>query len=163
MDRLLRMERLQSFFSVCGGEINGRKKVHKLVYLGQALGISLGQDFIFHHYGVYSPGLSNDLRQAENWGILTEEKTGVSYRYQLKEEYSGLNDEINSEKRRIIRTLNKRSPAVLEVLSTVIYLNKTGYPIEKIKDKTKEIKGHLESFFPDAITLANEFFGVEIR
>lgn len=65
MDRIERLNRLETFFQWVGGSITGRKKLHKLIYLSQALGFDLGQEFIFHFYGVYSPSLSKDLEMAK--------------------------------------------------------------------------------------------------
>ena len=162
MDRLSRLEKLQSFFKACGGEITGRKKVQKLVYLCQSLGINLGQEFIFYHYGVYSPGLSNDLRQAENWGILTEEKLGVTYKYKLNEFNDKLSDELIQAKQEIINKLAQKAPATLEVLSTIVYLDSMGYSGVSIRDKLLELKGHLKSFFTEAMEIACNTFGITI-
>lgn len=160
MDRLLRLEKLKSFFSACGKEISGRKKIHKLVYLTQALGVNMGQEFIFHYYGVYSPSLSGDLQQAKNWDILTENRVGTLYKYKLKEGMEKPGDETIQEKREIINELARKTPAVLEVLSTMVYLHRMDYPKEEIKNKITELKGHLSSFFSEATGMAHKYFDI---
>ena len=72
MDALVRLGRLRQLVQAAGGEIEGRKKLHKVAYLCQRQGLDLGQDFMFHMYGVFSPSLAEDLNEAKEWKVLSE-------------------------------------------------------------------------------------------
>lgn len=81
-----RINRLQRLLKLLEGKITGRKKLHKLIYLAQKKGINFGHEFIFHHYGVYSPGLSMDVSQGEELEIFEEDNISTSSgsTYELK-------------------------------------------------------------------------------
>ena len=76
MDRLAKLTRLRRLVEEAGGEIEGRKKLHKLVYLCQRANVDLDQSFVFHMYGVYSPSLALDLKSAIQWDLLEETPQG---------------------------------------------------------------------------------------
>ena len=165
MDKLKRLEKLKDFFDAIGGEIDGRKKIHKIIYLCQKKGIVFGQDFIFHYYGVFSPGLSSDLQQAEQWGIIEEKQIehswGISYSLKLKEADQNENYQEDILKHKdFITRIAKEKASVLEVLSTIVYLFHEGYSNEDIESKLADLKGHLDNFFPVAKKLAKELYDI---
>ncbi len=161
MNKIERIERLENLFQWTGGHIAGRKKLHKLIYLSQALGFDLGQEFIFHFYGVYSPSLSKDLEIARSWGLIEEEKSGGGYRYSLTASRVAQLDGCEFEEvKRIIAGLKEEPTAVLEVLSTIVFLDVRGYTGLQIEKKLEELKKHLSSHFDDAFRLAEEIFGI---
>lgn len=161
MDKIERMERLENLFQWAGGHIAGRKKLHKLIYLSQALGFDMGQEFIFHFYGVYSPSLSKDLEIARSWGLIKEEESGGGYRYSLTDSrVARLDDCEFVEVKRKIAKLKQEPAAVLEVLSTIVFLDESDYTLPQIEKKLEELKKHLRSHFDDAFRLAEENFKI---
>lgn len=164
MDKVERLEKLELFFQWVGGEIAGRKRLHKLIYLSQELGFDFGQEFIFHYYGVYSPSLSRDLGLAQLWNLIEESDVerdfGVEYNYKLVEnnsiESNGYNEEIKNK----IILLAQQPATVLEVLSTIIFLDRKGYSKVKIVEKLGELKGHLQHCFGNAFQFAKDIFNL---
>ena len=162
MDKLSRLDRLQRLVEAAGGTVDGRKKLHKLVYLCQRSGTDLGQAFQFHMYGVYSPSLAQDVDAATAWGLLKEKPSaGGTYKIRLLSELSppvadmpGLGT---------VQTLAKESSATLEVLSTIVYLWDLDLRGEDLRISLRDLKGHLESFFDSAFDLAAQHFGIELN
>lgn len=162
MDKLSRLDRLQRLVEAAGGTVDGRKKLHKLVYLCQRSGTDLGQAFQFHMYGVYSPSLAQDVDAATAWGLL-EEKLSVGGAYEIRilsdlsppvADMSGLGT---------VRTLANESSVTLEVLSTIVYLWDLDLRGEDLRISLRGLKGHLESFFDLAFDLAAQHFGIELN
>lgn len=166
MDKITRIDKLVALINTVDGEITGRKKLHKIVYLCQQKGIDLGQDFIFHHYGVYSPSLNEDLQTAEKWELIQEKPVegpmGITYKYTLNRENKDLPDEVLQE-RDFISLLTEKQPGVLEVLSTIVYLDNQEYSGDKLLEKLEVLKGHLDRYFPEATELAKEMFGINVQ
>ena len=87
MDKLRRLGQLQRLVQAAGGQVDGRKKLHKLAYLCQRKGTDLGQEFQFHMYGVYSPSLARDVDAATAWNLLKEDRLeGGSYEISLPQD-----------------------------------------------------------------------------
>ena len=142
MTRTERMQRLAGLIKAVGGTIDGRKKLHKLVYLCQAKGLDFGHSFIFHFYGVYSPSLAADLEIAEDWGLLKQEMD-VSGAYQI--------------------SLNKDAcEGMVKPSPLIVNLDRVGgYKGKALSDKLVELKGHLKRYIPDAKVLAQQYFGIK--
>lgn len=165
MDKLTRLSRLRRLVEEAGGEIRGRKKLHKLAYLCQQAGTDLGQSFLFHMYGVYSPSLAQDIEVAELWNVLTETPSdsdgyviGLGEE-KLEEEAASSKDDTRGFS--IVAKLAAQPPAVLEVMSTIVYLGDAGYYGDRLEAKLTELKGHLSSCFSRAYDLADKYFGIE--
>lgn len=166
MGKIERLEKLESFFHYAGGKITGRKKLHKVIYLIQELGLDFNQKFIFHYYGVYSPGLSEDLKLAQQWGLIKEnvdKHNGAGYSYELVDKSSIHPYEYEKEIKNKIDLLVREKPTVLEVLSTIVFLDRKGYAQEQIAYKVQELKGHLQYCFDDAFKLADDVYGLRIK
>ena len=124
------MARLRWLVKEAGGSIDGRKKLHKLVYICQYLGLDLDQSFVFHYYGVYSPSLAAVLDVAKEWNVLEESLVGDSYRIRLgseviEEEEAGLSAQAFDYS--VLKELAGKSASTLEVLTTILYLYSNGY------------------------------------
>lgn len=161
MNSVRRIELIQNCLQLIGGEIVGRKKLHKLIYLCQARAIDFGQNFVFHFYGVYSPTLCMDLELARQWDLLTEEQCGTAFKIKLKQKDSKGLDCIGEDNREFISSLADQSASVLEVLSTLIYLDKEGFKNSSLYSKLHELKPHLEAYFPQAQELAEDYYGMK--
>lgn len=165
MNKLMRLARLRALVSQTGGRIDGRKKLHKLVYLCQHAGTDLGQSFVFHMYGVYSPSLAQDLASAVEWGVLSERPVNDAYEIALGEAELPVHLEALKSHDRglsIVEQLGKEPAGLLEVLSTIAYLATAGYGGDQLEGKLRELKGHLGSYFPRAFALAREHFGISV-
>ena len=131
MDKLMRLDRLQRLVQAADGQVDGRKKLHKLVYLCQRSGTDLGQAFQFHMYGVYSPSLAQDVDAAASWGLLEEEALADgSYEIRLPQDFQPAqfgSYATGEDGVRTVRELADQPSAILEVLSTIVYLWDLGF------------------------------------
>lgn len=160
MNKQDRVKLIKDFFRLVNGEVRGRKKIHKLFFLYQAKGMNLGQDFIFHHYGVYSPSLGADLQQAQEWGLIEEDLVGNTYIIRLKESKEEDTGSSLKEYENFIQLLAGKPAQLLEVLSTLVYLQQEGFKDGVLFNKLNELKGHLEFYFEEAFKLAEEVYGI---
>ena len=110
------------------GEIVGRKKLQKLIYIAKKLNFPFFEKYQFHIYGPYSEELN--LRMEEICSLsfvseLKEKKAGYfQYRYDLSskgEEFLGMSDYELPEAKEVLNELNEQSSRFLELVSTVIY------------------------------------------
>ena len=164
MDKLSRLVRLQKLIEASGGTVDGRKKLHKLVYLSQRSGIDFGQAFQFHMYGVYSPSLAQDVDAATAWGLLEEESSaGETYKIQVSQSAEGGPFGEDMPELRTVETLAEKSFATLEVLSTIVYLWGLDFRGEHLCRSLHLVKGHLESDFDLAFDLAAKHFDIELN
>ena len=71
------------------GEVIGRKKLQKMIYIAKKLDFPFGEKFQFHFFGPYSEELTLRVEELCNMGFLNEvmEKKGgyVQYRYTVTE------------------------------------------------------------------------------
>lgn len=163
MDKMSRIGLLESCLDIIGGEIIGRKKLHKLIYLCQTKGIDFGQDFIFHFYGVYSPTLCLDIEMAMQMNILIQEQSGPAFRIKVKEGNKTNTDFMAASDKEFVLQLASQKASVLEVLSTLVYLSREGLKDEKLYLKLDELKSHLNSHFKTAEKLFNDYYTAKTR
>ncbi|MGE5701506.1 MAG: YwgA family protein [Clostridia bacterium] len=127
------------------GEVSGRKKLHKMVYIAKKLNIDFDDRFQFHMYGPYSEELTLRVDELCNLGLLDEqmESKGAiqKYRYILNEE--GIDflrfqevDLGNGEA--MIRRMNEENSRFLELVSTMMYFD--ALPYEEMKEKVFTLK-----------------------
>jgi uncharacterized protein YwgA len=160
MQIIERMKMLEALFAAAGGKVEGRTKLHKLAYLCQVAGDDLGQDFIFHLYGVFSPSLDLDIERGILWGLLKEERGAGN----LVITYLCTDPSQSAKKGpgfALVSQLANEPSRVLELLSTIAYLDRVGYSNEELEEKLKELKGHLQKFENQAWRLAEKHFEIK--
>jgi len=148
-----RLEKLAGIIGAAGGEIVGKTKIQKLIFLAQEKGFYLGYDYAYHHYGVFSPDLESDLRLGEAFDFFTIEETlgqGNPTKTSLvaPEEYAYSDSDDPALK--MVRELASKRSRVLEVLSTMVYLKNMRYEGEEFENNLVALKGHLREFFDEA-------------
>lgn len=149
-------------------KIQGRKKLQKIVYICQQLGVPFQEGFHFHHYGPYSHALALEIEEMRALGLLQERdsKTGCdypTYEYELtvagkKHLTSGSHAYDLSSYEKLLATLNSRTPRELELISTVFYLQAMDYEDGELADKVQQLKGeqgYTRGEIEDAIQAAN--------
>jgi uncharacterized protein YwgA len=160
MDKLERLSRLSALVEAAGGRVDGRKKLHKLTYLCQRAGTDIGQSFVFHMYGVYSPSLARDVEAAEAWHLIDEnEVEGPGGHYEITTGPAAAANQCNTgnfdtQGLALVRQLAGESPSALEVLTTIAYLWDAGYREPRLREKLQQLKGHLAPYFAHAYDLA---------
>ena len=167
MDKLMRLKQLQRLVQAAGGQVDGRKKLHKLAYLCQRKGTDLGQAFQFHMYGVYSPSLAQDVDAATSWELLEEEPlAGGSYEIRLSQDSQAAQFTslaAGEDGFRTVEALAGESSTTLEVLSTIVYLWSLGFRGAGLKKSLRDVKDHLMPRFDDAFELAEQHFDIRIE
>ena len=63
--------------ALSGGELVGRIRLQKVMYLLENLGMDSGVPFEYHHFGPYSEAVSDAVTDAKFWGNIEE---AVSFR-----------------------------------------------------------------------------------
>jgi uncharacterized protein YwgA len=58
--------------ALAGGELTGRIRLQKIVYLLEQKGLKSGARFAYHHYGPYAEAISDAVTDAKFWGRLKE-------------------------------------------------------------------------------------------
>lgn len=127
------------------GEVTGRKKLHKMVYIAKKMQLDFVERFQFHMYGPYSEELTLRVDELCNLGLVDEqmESKGAiqTYRYTLNEEGRDFlrfhNVDFGCGERLICR-MNEENSRFLELVSTILYFD--DLPYEELKNKVFTLK-----------------------
>jgi uncharacterized protein len=124
------------------GEVIGRKKLQKILYILKKLDYPFQEKFQFHFYGPYSEELSLRIEELCNLNLMNEvkeEKGGYhQYRYTLTQEGERFLSHYEIEMPDVesfIGTLNEQNSRFLELVSTLLYFDELTQEllIEKVK------------------------------
>ncbi|MFJ5717044.1 YwgA family protein [Neobacillus sp. NPDC093127] len=112
------------------GEITGRKKLQKMIYIAKKIAFPFQERFQFHFYGPYSEELTTRVEELCNMGFLDEvkEKKGgyFQYRYTLTDsgkEFLSLNEVEMPFLQECLTDMNGQNARFLELVSTVLYFD----------------------------------------
>lgn len=137
-------QRLMNVFAL-SGEVTGRKKLQKMIYIAKKLGFPFQEKFEFHFYGPYSEELSLRVEELCNFGFLDETKEdrgGYSqYKYRITAEGSEFLEEYDIEVpnlKECLTNMNEQSARFLELVSTVLYFEHD--PREEVEEKIQTLK-----------------------
>ncbi|AST05993.1 hypothetical protein KN10_1518 [Anoxybacillus flavithermus NBRC 109594] len=121
------------------GEIVGRKKLQKMIYIAKKMKFPFYEKFDFHFYGPYSEELTLRMEELCNVGFVQEmkEKKGgyYQYRYVLTEAGEQFLTHYHLDMPDLdvcLRSLNEQSARFLELVSTILYFE------DLSKDEVKE-------------------------
>lgn len=142
-------------------KIKGRKRLQKLSYIMKDKGYPIPQDFIYYHYGPYSRELSATIAELVSFGLLNETQTPQVYEYGLTEEgkeFINLLEEknfvekieLNEKLKNVIKSVKDQDPSLLELVSTILFLQDYGESFKNACDKALELKPHLKSYLENA-------------
>src|SRR6478736_432268 len=127
------------------GEVVGRKKLQKMIYIAKKLEFPFLEKFEFHFYGPYSEELTLRVEELCNMGFLHEvkEKNGgyYQYRYRLTEEGQEFLVENQMEMpylKEAMTNMNDQNARFLELVSTVLYFD--NLPKEEVQEKIFTLK-----------------------
>ncbi|MFC7371595.1 YwgA family protein [Fictibacillus iocasae] len=131
------------------GEVVGRKKLQKMVFIAKKLNFPFQEKYQFHFYGPYSEELTLRIEELCNLGFLQEEKEKVSgysqYRYSLNEEGDRLASSFGKEIAGLgecVRSMNEQPSRFLELVSTIMFFDKLSK--EQVIEKVHIVKAKLK-------------------
>ena len=140
------------------GEIIGRKKLQKMIYIAKKVEFPFHERFQFHFYGPYSEELTLRVEELCNMGFLNEikEKKGgyFQYRYTLTDtgkEFLSLNEVEMPFLENCLCDMNEQNARFLELVSTVLYFD--NLPKEEVINKVFTLKSS-QKYTVDEIDLA---------
>jgi uncharacterized protein len=140
---------IRSVLAASGGEVLGRIKFQKLVFLLDKLGLESGFKFSYHHYGPYSAELSSATDIAKAFGLVAEEfrqrkSDGASYSVFKTKVSSSVEPKIDFLRAKNIVTaislINSTSSTIVELAATAYWL-KNEESIENWEDEIVRRKG----------------------
>ncbi len=127
------------------GEIIGRKKLQKMVYIGKKLQYPFYERYDFHFYGPYSEELTLRIEELCNLGFLAEKKDKkggyFQYRYALTEVGEHFLNQYETDLpplRGCMKEMNTQNARFLELVSTILYFEGLGK--EEVKEKIYTLK-----------------------
>ncbi|MFS0635039.1 YwgA family protein [Mesobacillus foraminis] len=127
------------------GEVIGRKKLQKMIYIAKKMDFPFQERFQFHFYGPYSEELTLRVEELCNMGFLNEvkEKKGgyYQYRYTLTEagqEFLGMNAIEMPRLGDCLTDINTQNARFLELVSTVLYFD--NLPDDEVREKIQTVK-----------------------
>lgn len=127
------------------GEIIGRKKLQKMIYIAKKISFPFQERFQFHFYGPYSEELTLRMEELCNMGFVAEvrEKKGgyFQYRYTLTDsgkEFLNLNTIEMPFLEDCLTDMNSQNARFLELVSTVLYFDNLSK--EEVMDKVFTLK-----------------------
>ncbi|KMJ59232.1 hypothetical protein AB685_09270 [Bacillus sp. LL01] len=127
------------------GEVIGRKKLQKMVYIAKKLNYPFYEKYNFHFYGPYSEEVTLRVEELCNLGFLSElkeNKGGYSqYRYALTENGEEFLTHYDLEMPNLnecMTQMNEQSSRFLELVSTVLFFE--NLPPDEVKEKVFTLK-----------------------
>ncbi|MGN1387972.1 MAG: YwgA family protein [Bacillus sp. (in: firmicutes)] len=135
------------------GEISGRKKMQKIIYIAKKISFPFEEKFQFHFYGPYSDELTMQIEELCEMGYLHEEKEKKSgywqYCYSISEageDFLKLYQVDEPNLKECLEDMNGQNARFLELVSTVLYFDTLEKPevIEKVQTLKAKQKYTLE-------------------
>jgi len=127
------------------GEIIGRKKLQKMIYIAKKLDFPFHEKYQFHFFGPYSEELTLRIEELCNMGFLNEikEKKGgyYQYRYSLTDngqEFLEQNDVEMPALPGCLEEMNRQNSRFLELVSTVLFFD--SLEKEEVQEKVFTLK-----------------------
>lgn len=127
------------------GEIIGRKKLQKMIYIAKKMDFPFHEKYQFHFFGPYSEELTLRIEELCNMGFLNEvkEKKGgyFQYRYTLTDngkEFLALNEVDIPNLPDCLADMNEQNSRFLELVSTVLFFD--NLTKEEVQEKVYTLK-----------------------
>ena len=115
------------------GEISGRKKLQKIVYIAKKLDFPFKEKYQFHFYGPYSEELTLRIEELCNMGYLNEvrEKRAGYYQYcysvtDAGQDFLSMQEVDMPAIKDCLLDMNEQNSRFLELVSTVLFFDTLG-------------------------------------
>lgn len=143
------------------GEVIGRKKLQKIIYIAKKINFPFHERYNFHFFGPYSEELTLRIEEMCNLGFVHEikEKKGgyIQYRYSLSEEgnkFLSISNLHIPKLKSFTLTINEKSSRFLELVSTLLFFEEL--PKEEMINKVKTLKAK-QNYQDEEITEAFDY------
>ncbi|PYZ91597.1 hypothetical protein CR194_18350 [Salipaludibacillus keqinensis] len=127
------------------GEIIGRKKLQKMVYIAKKMNLPFNEKYQLHMFGPYSEELSlrvEEVCQLQFVSEVKEKKGGYQqYRYELSEKGEDFLSMMSfhfPDATGMLEDMNHKSSKFLELVSTVLYFEEL--PKKEVAEKVFKLK-----------------------
>lgn len=134
-------------FMLLAGEVTGRKKLQKMIYIAKKMECSFHEKYNFHIYGPYSEELTVRVEELCNLGFIQEVKEDkgsyLQYRYSVTEngeQFISILEEEEENLSFIIQLMNDKSSRFLELVATLLYFDNLAREQQILKLKTVKAK-----------------------
>lgn len=134
---------------VTAGEVRGRKKLQKMVFIAQHLGYPFAESFHLHVWGPYSEVLALKLKEMTEWGFACEETLpgpagnhhyvytpGPNAALVVGTGYEDPKDRLTP----LVTLLNDQDSTFLEGVATAVYLRSKGLSDAAVLDMLPRLK-----------------------
>lgn len=139
-------------------QVEGRKKLQKIVHILKSCGHDFPQSFGYLHYGPYSSELAAEVDLLRSGQLIDETGTGADYEpYVYKPSQIGqtmlveLKHADAAPWEKLARDLNSHDANYLEALSTILYLRANGFDGKVLRDRFCSLKPNLRASFDRAL------------
>lgn len=112
------------------GEISGRKKLQKIVYIAKKLSFPFQEKYQFHFYGPYSEELTLRIEELCNMGYLNEvrEKRAGYYQYcysitEAGRDFLSMQEVEMPMLEECLLDMNEQNARFLELVSTILFFD----------------------------------------
>ena len=131
-----------------GGKVVGRTRLQKMAYFLEVAGLGDGFEFAYRHYGPYSEELSQAVRRASLFGLLSEEvhaaSWGGSYSIYSSNGQSGRSS--SKTRKELMEAALNCDPVALELAATALFLRREGVEspwLETARRKPEKVEGDM--------------------
>ncbi|WP_347548357.1 YwgA family protein [Pseudalkalibacillus hwajinpoensis] len=145
------------------GEVIGRKKLQKIIYICKKLQFPFNEKYQFHFYGPYSEELTLRVEELCNLGLVNEVKESKGGYYQYKytvtdegNDFLGHYEFHMPELNECISEINSQSSRFLELVSTILFFDRLSK--DEVVEKVHTIK-RKQNYSNAEIEEAYEFMG----
>jgi len=146
------------------GEIAGRKKMQKIIYIAKKISFPFEEKFQFHFYGPYSEELTLRIEELCEMGYLNEEKEKKSgywqYCYSISEAGEDLLRLYEVDMPNLqdcLKDMNEQNARFLELVSTILFFDTLEK--EEVVEKVQTLKSK-QKYTPEEIDEAYSYIDV---
>lgn len=145
------------------GEINGRTRIQKMLYLTDQIGWNAVKDYHFYQYGPYSQWLKRALDLLENKKLIEEKQEEIDegkflYKYKITEIGLKFLQKLDVDSLKLtdkttifLDALKKYRTDDLELMSSLYFIKKSDPEVDTDEKLVKVIHLHKPRFSPEQI------------
>jgi len=151
---------ITSLIQASGGQLVGRTRLQKMVYLLEVSGFVDGFDFEYRHYGPYSEDVTNATYFAQLSGAISEDEREANWggRYSIYRA-SGAPPVFETGMQRFIDIAANANPVALELAATAVFVAAT-YNDANPWERTAALKPEKTKYLETAKMLFQELSAV---